>query len=309
MSDLQNFFCSDLAWEYGIPLLGTATRGDIWFLLEYTGRWGAKAFDESTLPLEVKDHLNAASHPGVEVRTLLIKQTQSQHRQGCRFFIGQTYPLEPRLYEYHLEDYFDLLRIDLASLVAGQPGDSACLRTEPLYLVCTNGKRDQCCSIYGPETYQAMTEEAGDAVWQSSHIGGHNQAPISLFFPHGVNYGHTTPSEARRLVQAYQQGKIGLHHYRGRVCFEQPVQAAEHFWREQTGILDIPGVKVKSITETSECVWEVAISGIGGENAIQMQVQRRVSDYVIPITCTKKKTAPVASFHRIDSKLDADKHR
>ena len=66
MDDNQKFFCTDLAWEYGIPLIGTATRGDIWFLLEHNGRWGAKAFEESSLPLDVKEHINAAQQPGVE---------------------------------------------------------------------------------------------------------------------------------------------------------------------------------------------------------------------------------------------------
>ena len=80
MPSSENFFCTDLAWEYGIPLVGTATRGDIWFLLEYTGRWGAKAFEESSLPQEVKDHINEARQPDVEVRTLLIKQDQSRRR-------------------------------------------------------------------------------------------------------------------------------------------------------------------------------------------------------------------------------------
>ncbi len=300
MADLQNFFCSDLAWEYGIPLIGTATRGDIWFLLEYAGRWGAKAFEESTLSQEVKDYINATRLKDVEVRVLLIKQNQSRYREGYRFLVGQTHPLEPRLYEYHLDDYVDLLNIDVNSLVDGQPGDSAHLRTEPLYLVCANGKRDQCCSIYGPGTYQAMLEEAGDSVWQCSHIGGHNQAPITLFFPYGVNYGHTTPSEARRLVRAYRQGKVGLHHYRGRVCYETHIQAAEHFWREQTGILDLPGMRIDSASEVRTNEWEIHISGIDGSNAMRMHILRRISDYEIPITCTQQKTAPVSSFHRIN---------
>lgn len=189
MPSTEKFFCTNLAWEHGVPLMGTATRGDIWFLLEYTGRWGAKAFEESSIPQDVKDHLNGACHPGVEVRTLLIRQDRSRQHEGLRFFVGQTHPLEPRLYEYQFRDYAELLKIDLSSLVAGQPGDPAHLRTEPLFLVCTNGKRDQCCSIYGPETYQAMMAEAGDAVWQSSHIGGHNQAPITLFFHTGSIMG------------------------------------------------------------------------------------------------------------------------
>ena len=82
MPDSEKFFCTDLARDYGIPLVGTATRGDIWFLLEYTGRWGAKAFEESALPWEVKEYLNAAMRPGVAIRTLLIRQDGSRQRQG-----------------------------------------------------------------------------------------------------------------------------------------------------------------------------------------------------------------------------------
>ena len=300
MPSSEKFFCSDLAWEHGVPLIGTATRGDIWFLVEYTERWGAKAFEESDLPQEVKAHLIAAHRPNVEVRTLMIRQNRSQQRGGLRFFVGQTYPTEPRLYEYPLQNYSDILRIDLSSMVSGQPGDPTHLRVEPLYLVCTNGKRDQCCSVYGPETYQAMTEKAGDAVWQSSHIGGHNQSPITLFFPHGVNYGHTTPSEACRLVQAYQQNKVVLHHYRGRVCLEPPVQAAEHFWREQTGNLELPGVQIETVAETGENEWNITVCGADGNHRNSIHLKQQFSDYNIPITCTKKKTAPISSFHRVD---------
>jgi len=295
----RNFFCSDLAWEFGIPLIGTATRGDIWFLLEYDGRWGAKAFEESSLPQDVKEHIRAAQQPGIEVRTLLIKQKRTPHFKGLRFFIGQTHPLEPRLYEYQLNDYLELLDIDLSRLVTGQPGDPTHLRTEPLYLACANGKRDQCCSIYGPGIYQALSAEAGDSVWQSSHIGGHNQAPIMLFFPYGVNYAHATPSEALRLMHAYQQGTVVLHHFRGRVCFDPPMQAAEHFWRQQTGNLNLPGLQIGPATEIDADEWMITVCSADGNNPISLQIQRQVSDYEIPTTCTKKKTAPVRSFHRV----------
>jgi hypothetical protein len=304
MTDSEKFFCTDLAWEYGIPLIGTATRGDIWFLLEYTGRWGAKAFEESTLPQAVKDHLQAVHDPGVQVRPLLIKQNRAIRSNEFRFYVAQTHLPEPRLYEFHLQEYTDLLEIDLHPLVAGEPGDPAYQRKEPLYLVCTNGKRDQCCSIYGPEIYQTMRTEAGETVWQSSHIGGHNQAPIMLFFPYGINYAHTTPSEALRLMQAHQQGKLVLHHYRGRVCYDTHIQAAEHFWREQTGNLELPGVQIDAITELKPNLWQLTVCGQDGSDPIPMQIQRQFSDYEIPITCSKKKSAPVSSFHRINKQIE-----
>jgi hypothetical protein len=295
----KGFTCTDSAWEYGVRLEGTATRGDIWFLIEYPDRWDAKAFENSKIDLEVKAHIKAVSDQQPFVRTLLIRQPRSRKHNRLQFFIAQTSAQEPRLYGYELKNYRDILDIDLMSLASGLPGDPNYLRLGPLFLVCTNGRRDKCCSIYGPEVYQAITKKVGENAWQSSHIGGHNQAPITLFFPYGVNYCHTTPSEAMRLVQAYQQNKIVLHHYRGRVCYETHVQAAEHFWREQTGVLELPGMRVDSVTQLGADQWNVTISDVNRGMMEEVRVERRQSDYEIPITCTGEKLEPVSSFHRI----------
>ena len=296
----KEFYCSDIAWEHGVPLIGTATRGDIWFLIEYPGRWGAKAFEESNIPHDIKDYLLGLKHPEVEVRILLIKQSESRHRGRITFFVVQTFALEPRLYKFRLDNYSDILDLDLSPILAGIPGDTAHLRHDPLYLVCTNGIRDKCCAVYGPEVYKSMKAEAGENVWQSSHIGGHNQSPIMLFFPHGLNYAHTTPSEARRLVQAYQRGQVVLHHYRGRVCYETHIQAAEHFWRQKTGELTLPGPQIEAVDILGEDEWIVTINQADGSNEERIHLKRRFSDYVIPTTCTKSKQSKIASFHWIE---------
>ena len=186
MAEEKNFCCTDFALEKDVPLIGTATQGDVWILLEYPDRWGAKAILESDLPQSVKDVLENIAQPGVRLRSLLIRDDLSRQRNMITLYVGQTTFDEPRLYEYHLKEYTDLLNMDLASLAAGKPGDPANLRAEPLYLVCTNGLRDQCCARFGPQVYQAMRQEAGGQVWQSSHIAGHNKAPVLLFFPHGL---------------------------------------------------------------------------------------------------------------------------
>lgn len=299
MSPNGDFSCTDLAWKHGVPLIGTASRGDTWFLLEYPGRWEAKALEGSSIPAAVKAQIASITPQGRTTRTLLIRQPQADHPVGIRFFAAQVDPLAPRLYEYHLERYEDLLDMDLTSLAAGEPGDAAYLKKDPLYLVCTNGRRDRCCAFYGPEVYQAMAVEAGDAVWQSSHIGGHNQAPITLFFPYGVNYGRATPGEASRLGQAYRRNQVVLRHYRGRVCYPTHVQAAEHFWREQSGILDLPGLRVDQVEENGPASWDVTVSEANGCQSIRIQLERRESDYAIPITCSGSKEARIQSFHRV----------
>jgi len=304
MREEKEFFCSDLAWEYGVPLVGSATRGDVWFLVEYRGSWGSKAFEESTIPEAVKTYLTSFTEGDQQVRILLIRKGPkgaSISEDGLTFFVGCTSALQPRLYEYPIKSYEDILNIDITPIVSGASDDPSHLRPDPLYLVCTNGRRDKCCAVYGPDVYQALSEEAGDAVWQSSHIGGHNQAPIMLFFPHGVNYGHTTPSEARRLVRAYQQDQVILHHYRGRVCYENHQQAAEHFWREQSGVLDLPGMRIDSEEQIDVDQWAVSIRGMDEGKLDLIEIHSRKSEFSIPITCTKQKEKQITTFHRVET--------
>jgi len=296
MTDSHNFFCSDYARQQNAPLMATATRGDLWFLLEYTGRWGKKAFEESTIPEKVKAHLSE-----VDARILMIRKSGTHKRKTLRFFIGQTTPQNPRLYHFELTSYQDILEIDLAEYTGHKSGDPARLRAEPLFLVCSNGKRDQCCARYGTEIYRAMAEIDQEAVWLSSHIGGHNKAPVTLFFPHGVNYGNTTPDTIQPLVKAYQQGQIGLEHYRGRVCFDEPAQAAEHLWREQTGGLDLPGLQVNSTEQQGENLWRVSLSRADGTDPQNFLIERRQSQLEIPMTCSRGKSQKTATYHLVEN--------
>ncbi len=302
MTNDEKFYCTDLAWELGVPLVGTATRGEIWFLIEYAGRWGVKAFEESGIPAQIKAYIQAAANDQYSLRILLIRQAESRKRAAFSFFVGQTLPVGARLYRYYFEKYEDILKLNLADLALGKPGDEADLSADPVYLVCTNGKRDQCCALYGPAVYNAMADVAGAQVWQSSHIGGHNQAPIALFFPEGLNYGHLTPSEARRLVEAHQQGQIVLHHYRGRVGLPNHLQAAEHFWREQKGVLALSGVSIQSQKATGPHRWAVTVGAADGTQLETIHIEQRESDFSIPITCSKKKESKIFSFHRVSSK-------
>lgn len=295
MTTSNPVFCSDIAREQNVPLMATATRGDIWFLLEYPYRWGAKAFEESDLPEAVKAHLKAAEHPDLKLRIQMIRQGDSLQRDEIHFFIAQPCLDAPRVYQYVLKDYQDLLDLDLNALAAGQAGSSADLREEPLFLVCTNGKRDLCCARYGPGLYQAMQAVGGEAVWQSSHIGGHNKAPVNLFFPYGVHYGQITPEEIGAVMEEFWRNRLVLDHYRGRVCFEPHLQAAEHLWREQTGVVSLTGVKFGAVAQLGENAWRVEIEAPDGSRTA-IEFVRELSDFEIPVTCAGDKRAPIERY-------------
>ncbi|MGD2027669.1 MAG: sucrase ferredoxin [Anaerolineales bacterium] len=268
-------------------------------MVEYTDRYENKAFQESTIPDEVKAHLQGVQIPGARTRTQLIRQDGSRDREGLHFFVGITDPQKPRLYEFHLQQYTDILDLDLQNLVAEMPADQDHLPDEPLFLTCTNGKRDLCCARYGPKVYQALAEEVGDSAWQSSHIGGHNKAPNNLFFPHGVNYGRATPEEILHLASEYKLGRVVLNNYRGRVCFTPHVQAAEHFWRQESGVLALPGMQVFSVENVGENEWRVEIGDAEGESQDEICVRRRESEFEIRNSCLKDATSPMSTFHRV----------
>jgi hypothetical protein len=141
-----------------------------------------------------------------------------------------------------------------------------------------------------------MAEVSPEEVWQSSHIGGHNKAPVTLFFPHGLNYGMTSPDDIQTLMAEYQQGRIGLDFYRGQVGYDPPVQAAEHFWRQQTGIMDLPGMEVVSVEALAEDEWQIGVQGVDGANQVQFHIRREISREELPITCSGNKWERVSRF-------------
>src|SRR5690606_307102 len=74
-------FCSDACRAAGEPLFATATRADVWLLLEYTGRWGAKALEENALPQPVRRRLSALEAEQPHTRIQFIKRTRSEERR------------------------------------------------------------------------------------------------------------------------------------------------------------------------------------------------------------------------------------
>ena len=107
----------------------------------------------------------------------------------------------------------------------------------PLYLICTNGRRDVCCGRAGRELGRVLAPELGDRLWETTHIGGHRFAPNLVCLPHGLVYGRLDAAAARRVVRAYEAGEVELEHLRGRTSLEPEAQARDYFARRATGRL------------------------------------------------------------------------
>jgi hypothetical protein len=86
---------------------------------------------------------------------------------------------------------------------------------EPMYLVCTHGRRDACCGGLGSQLARTLRAE-GYPVWETTHVGGHRFAPNFVILPHGLYYGPVDAEGAVAAIEAHRNGVISAQGFRGR---------------------------------------------------------------------------------------------
>ncbi|MFN2135814.1 MAG: hypothetical protein ACK2UK_07665, partial [Candidatus Promineifilaceae bacterium] len=137
-------FCAQLARESEEPLFGTATQVKVWLLLEYRKTWRRKATADNELPAAVHKHLAAQLESIPGSRLLFIKK-QSRGDDSRRFFVVRTGEAAPAQFEFRLSKYKELLDLDVTAVANNGEVFVPQARRDPLFLVCTNGRRDRCC--------------------------------------------------------------------------------------------------------------------------------------------------------------------
>ncbi len=249
--------CSAFSLESGEQLYGTASRTDLWILIEYHEAIGAKALVDSSLSEELKSYLSGYQKSLPNTRILLIKKARQSEVDSRRVFICKSSTVSPRVYSALISDYDDLLEIDVKRFFSGAPDPNFELYDKPVFLVCTNGRRDPCCARWGVPVLNEASIHTGDNLWQTSHVGGHRFAANVICLPHGIYYGRVRPENVGELIDDYQQGIMSLNHYRGRSSYPPEAQAGEYFLQVQSSITDINAYRLDSIQTINTKEWEV----------------------------------------------------
>lgn len=290
--------CSIESINSNEPLLGTAPRADVWFALEYSGRWEKKAFEQSSIGTEIVEHVNGQLKLIPESRLVLIKQRPATP-DGVRFFASITAADGPALYRIELADYSDLLSLDLVSIARQNPRYNGALSEEPLFLVCTNGHRDQCCALQGPAAYAALAAEFGDLVWESTHHGGHRFAANLLALPGGLSYGRLRADNAVAIVRTALDGKIDLDHFRGPSIYAEPIQAGEILLRRELGLDAVGALGLIESNPAGDGNWKLTFTEPGGQ-AHHVMLERSEGPEQIHLSCGDAKTSPMAHFRLLE---------
>lgn len=287
----EAFRCADASLARAEPLHGTASFVRRWMLLEQPGAWGSDALSQSRLPARVAKELRRrASAAGVRVVLIRRGARLSTGRRQCYFLRTE----DGATYAGHmsLDAAEDVLDVDLTDLrTGGVVPDAAPLR-QPVFLVCTHGRHDACCSIKGNQVSRIACAESGIDAWECSHIGGDRFAANLVCFPHGIYYGRVTPDNVVELMSAYARGDISLDHYRGRCCYRFAIQAAEYFLRRQTNLVGVDDV---TFSDSSVTDGRVTASFLAGGRAAEIEI--RVTDGPAHhLTCEAARSLPVPRY-------------
>jgi hypothetical protein len=254
--------CSVLAADE--PLAGTAARAASWLCVEQPGPWGRDTPVDSHLDEGVARGLADLAR-GTGVRLALIRRPGSHpdrhHPTSRHVYLAHTAPGRTWLEHRELTDPKELLDLDLARAGAGERGELGEAVSDPLLLVCTNGRRDVCCALRGRPIAAALAAERGDQVWECTHLGGHRFAPTAVLLPTGYAYGRLTVPAARRLLT---DGPTTAD-CRGRSTWSPPGQVAELAVRDRAGVTDYDALRVSDVVEAPEG-WLATVSHVDGRS-------------------------------------------
>jgi hypothetical protein len=267
----------DYSVRHGEQLFATAPRAETWILLEYPLPWAAKAYEESAIPTAVKAHIDSQVALMPHARVQLIAKSVRQELIDLALYVIYAGAETQRMRRFTLPTYETLLGVPLAE-IAGGVVDAGTPLNDPVYIVCTNGKRDVCCAKHGLPLYKALSQMGGEHVWQCNHIGGHRFAGTCVVFPQGIYYGRLTAQDAPVLMQAASHSDL-LPFIRGRACLEPAVQAAEYFLHNH--IQERPAQACYPISSTWEDgQWRVILAASDCRYEVTMAVEATPFDVV-----------------------------
>ncbi|WP_187298554.1 sucrase ferredoxin [Rhodococcus sp. BS-15] len=132
-----------------------------------------------------------------------------------RIFLVHSGRSGPWAEQYTVDAVEQVLELPLEAASGDTPPGLGISVEQPLYLVCTHGKKDPCCAVFGRPVAAALSRPEG-RVWESTHLGGDRFAAGMVALPEGSYYGNLTPANAQAVVDRHDRGQLSLQNYRGR---------------------------------------------------------------------------------------------
>ena len=260
MTSAEFATCSASATSVHEPLPGTAPLAKAWLAIEQEGPFGRDALTQSHFPSDLARAL-LARLDGTGVRPALIRRV-GRHADthtataARRVYLAASQPGKTGLATNLIDDPAALLDIDFHALADGDLSGAwpqARVSSDPLLLICTHAKRDVCCAVHGLPLARAAHHHFGsdDAVWETSHLGGHRFAPTAVQLPHGWVHGRLDLPAAIAVLESARRAapEVPIGCARGRSSLRAAAQAADIHVRMTRKIVGIDDTRVVQIAD------------------------------------------------------------
>ena len=216
-----------------------------WLLIEHPGPWPHEAAGAAQ-PGPLAELVSSAEEFGLRVQ--MIRRPGRRQVDDVRsVFLGWTAGREPFLRHAEVSASTpELAERDLKELAAGIVPSFGVGWGDPVFLVCTHGKRSACCARFGTPLAQALAARHPGQVWETTHVGGHRFAANLVILPHGLYYGPVGAGPAAAAIDAYQRGSVLPDRYRGRAGQARADQEAEYARLVEAGVLPLASSRRES---------------------------------------------------------------
>lgn len=271
--------CSSISLARGETLAGTASTVKRWLLLEDPGPWGPDAVTQNGLPASLTTDV---AKWGKATRTRIVLIRRGPRRTGSgRAFLAESDPDNQWLSAF---SFGDIARVLECNSIDEARGAVRGEEQENLFLVCTHGRHDRCCSIEGNPVSRALTATHAERTWDCSHIGGDRFAANLVCLPYGAYFGRITPGSVVEVADAFIDGRIDLRYFRGRSAWPFPVQAADVEVRGRLHLFGLEAVIATGWRVLDDSHVSVDLS-VEGDEDLEVIVQRRESEEQYLLTC------------------------
>lgn len=229
--------CSALAEQLEEPMIGSVDQRVRWLLVEDRSAWGTDAARDvlgADLSREAKNR---------GVRVLLVRRREGD---PARDAVRRAILVDTATREMAIRAIADPSELTVDEVADAPVADFGAKMGDPIFLVCTNGRRDACCAVRGRALMSALGAEHAERTWECTHLGGHRFAGNLVCLPDGIVYGRVAPPDGPRLADAYLAGQLDPSHLRGRSAWPAPAQVAELELRLRLGLKGMGDVSLVS---------------------------------------------------------------
>ena len=257
--------CSALAEELGEPLAGTVDQRRRWLLLEDRSAWGTDA---------VAERFGADAAATAKRLGLRLQLVRRHEGDPAGDSVRRAILVDTEAAAMAVRTVRGPGDLDVETLATMPLHEFGAPLTDPILLVCTNGRRDACCALRGRALTLALATEHAERTWECTHLGGHRFAANLVCLPHGIVYGRVSPDEGARLADLYLAGKLDPEHLRGRSAWPAPAQVAEVELQRRLGLRGVDDLRlVSAVGEGAQAT--VALSGPdGAEHRLELRAER-----------------------------------